>query len=30
MDKVGGLGFTEVEPMADAEREGRYTLWFAG
>jgi hypothetical protein len=29
MDEVGGLGFTEVEPMADEEREGRYTLWFA-
>jgi len=29
MDEVGGLGFTEVEPMADEEQERRYTLWFA-
>jgi hypothetical protein len=29
MDEVGGLGFTEVEPLSDEEREGRYLLWFA-
>jgi hypothetical protein len=29
MEEVGGLGFTEVEPLADEEQEGRYTLWFA-
>jgi hypothetical protein len=29
MAEVGGMGFSEVEPMADEEREGRYTLWFA-
>jgi hypothetical protein len=29
MDEVGGLGFTEVEPLADEEQESRYTLWFA-
>src|SRR5262245_44974390 len=29
MVAVGGLGFTEVEPLADEEREDRYTLWFA-
>ncbi len=35
-DQVGPLlgaviemGFTEFEPMADEEHEGRYTLWFA-
>jgi hypothetical protein len=29
MEEVGGLGFTEVEPIADEEQEGQYTLWFA-
>jgi hypothetical protein len=29
MEEVGGLGFTEAEPLADEEREGRFTLWFA-
>jgi hypothetical protein len=29
MDEVGRLGFTEVEPLADEECEGRYLLWFA-
>jgi hypothetical protein len=29
MEEVGRLGFTEVEPLADEEREGHYTLWFA-
>lgn len=29
MEEVSGLSFTEVEPMADEEREGQYTLWFA-
>lgn len=29
MGEVRGLGFTEVEPLADEERVGRYTLWFA-
>ena len=29
MGQVSGLGFTEVEPLADEEQAGRYTLWFA-
>jgi hypothetical protein len=29
MEEVGVLGFTEVEPLADEEQEGRYILWFA-
>jgi hypothetical protein len=29
MDEAGRLGFAEVEPMADEEREGRYTLWLS-
>jgi hypothetical protein len=29
MGRVRGMGFTEVEPMADEERDGRYILWFA-
>lgn len=29
MDTVRGMGFTEVEPMADEVRDGQYILWFA-
>jgi|SRR5579883_126368 len=29
MEEVKGAGFTEVEPLFDEEREGRYILWFA-
>jgi hypothetical protein len=29
MDELGGLGFTEVEPMVDEEHEGRFRLGFA-
>jgi hypothetical protein len=29
MDDVAGLGFTEVEPIFDEEREGRFILGFA-
>jgi hypothetical protein len=29
MEVVGELGFAEVEPLIDEEREGHYTLWFA-
>ncbi len=29
MQEVGRLGFTEIEPLADEEREGQYTLYFA-
>jgi hypothetical protein len=26
---VGAMGFSEIEPMADEEQEGCFTLWFA-
>lgn len=29
MDEVEGLGFTEVEPLADEEQAERFLLWFA-
>lgn len=29
MKELVGLGFNEVEPMLDEDREGRYILWFA-
>jgi hypothetical protein len=29
MKSVSGMGFTEVEPMADEVLEGRYSLWLS-
>ena len=29
MEMLGGMGFTEAEPMAAEEQEGQYILWFA-
>jgi hypothetical protein len=29
MEAIAKLGFTEIEPMADEEQEGRCSLWFA-
>jgi hypothetical protein len=29
MEVVGAMGFPEIEPMADEEHDGLYSLWFA-